>query len=277
MEFLGIDKLDDILYKPVEAICNWIEEPLKGKAAKRELAASQQAADLELRKTNEAHKNQMAANQQAADIEAAKRTLDQKLKNDERAAENAAEKERRAIDNAANKEAAEINAEIRRWNAEIDKMIMEEEDARRDKLVESIKRYQIDLANASRDIVDSILNMSLENREKANTMVLAKTRAYKALQDEAIDQTEIRLVEIGEKFSNNDRVRIMMEDRIINQMDSIVDMAGRFILELSEDIKRLNANTDEMIRVGMDNINAYLKPVSNTLGVNADFNHKQIQ
>ena len=278
MAFLELDKLDDILYKPIEAICNWVEEPLKAMAAKRERTAAQHAADLDLRKSNEAHRNQMAAAQRTADIETAKLNLESKLRKDELAAQNAAEKERRAIDNAANREAAEINAEIRRWNAEIDKMIMEEEDARRDKLVESIKRYQIDLANASRDIVESIGHMSLELREKASTMILEKTKEYKKLQDEAHKDSMLRSREVMDLFLDVDKdMCMMMLSTIKDERSSMFDMAGRFINELSEDMKRLNANTDELMRMGMDNVNAYLRPMSNALGINTDLTIKQLQ
>ncbi|MBQ8010678.1 MAG: hypothetical protein IJ265_03905, partial [Oscillospiraceae bacterium] len=250
----------------------------KAMAAKRERTAAQHAADLDLRKSNEAHRNQMAAAQRTADIETAKLNLESKLRKDELAAQNAAEKERRAIDNAANREAAEINAEIRRWNAEIDKMIMEEEDARRDKLVESIKRYQIDLANASRDIVESIGHMSLELREKASTMILEKTKEYKKLQDEAHKDSMLRSREVMDLFLDVDKdMCMMMLSTIKDERSSMFDMAGRFINELSEDMKRLNANTDELMRMGMDNVNAYLRPMSNALGINTDLTIKQLQ
>lgn len=261
------DKFDDIIYKPVEVICDWINEPLKKSAAKREEAAKQHTADIESaarqqiadnerKKAIELHNQQLELNQQKAIIDEKNKRLDIQLKKEE--LENR---------NAALKEEAEINAEIRKTNAEIDQMINEQEDARRDKLVESIKRYQIDLAKASCEIVNSIGVMSLELREKANNMVIEKTKVYKAMQEDAIEQSQNRLLEIDEKFANNERVRIMMEDRVINQMDSIVDMAGRFILELSEDIKRLNANTDELMKMGMDNVSSYLKPMADALKI----------
>lgn len=252
------EKLDDIVYKPVEALCNWINEPLKRSASKREAAAKQQTADIESKRSAQQHSQQMAASRQAADAVAADKRLESELRREELKAQNAAIKEQ-----------GEIQAQIRKWNAEIDQMISEQEDARRDKLVESIKRYQIDLANASRDIVNSIGLMSLELREKANNMVIEKTKVYKAIQEDAIDQSQNRLLEIGEKFAGNERVRIIMEDRIINQMDSIVDMAGRFITELSEDIKRLNENSDYLMREGMKNVSTYLKPLANALNVDA--------
>jgi hypothetical protein len=48
------------------------------------------------------------------------------------------------------RQAAELQVDQRRWHAEIDAMIAEQESKRRDQLVESIKRYQVDLAIGSK-------------------------------------------------------------------------------------------------------------------------------
>ena len=253
------DKLDDIVYKPVEALCNWINEPLKRSASKREAAAKQQTADIESKRSAQQHSQQMAASRQAADAVAADKRLESELRKEELKAQNAAIKEQ-----------GEIQAQIRKWNAEIDQMISEQEDARRDKLVESIKRYQIDLANASRDIVNSIGLMSLELREKAHNMVLEKTKEYKAIQDEAKKQSMLELKEAKDMFFIDDPdTYAMLRDHIFEERSTMVDMAGRFITELSEDIKRLNENCDYLMREGMKNVNANLKPLANALNVEA--------
>ncbi|MBQ8724426.1 MAG: hypothetical protein IJY74_01985, partial [Oscillospiraceae bacterium] len=205
------------------------------------------------------HSQQMAASRQAADAVAADKRLESELRKEELKAQNAAIKEQ-----------GEIQAQIRKWNAEIDQMISEQEDARRDKLVESIKRYQIDLANASRDIVNSIGLMSLELREKAHNMVLEKTKEYKAIQDEAKKQSMLELKEAKDMFFIDDPdTYAMLRDHIFEERSTMVDMAGRFITELSEDIKRLNENCDYLMREGMKNVNANLKPLANALNVEA--------
>ena len=81
------DKLDDIVYKPVEAISDWIKEPLKKWEHKRAAADAQQAAELE--------------------TERAKQQMLLELQREE--------------------EAAKIQVEQRKWNAEIDNMIAEQE------------------------------------------------------------------------------------------------------------------------------------------------------
>ena len=238
MGFLDMfDKIDDIIYKPVEAVSNWINEPLK----KFE------------------HKREMENEQNRAVIEEEKLRLEAEL-----------EQQRIRAD-------AELAADQRRWNAEIDQMIAEQEDARRDKLVESIKRYQIDLANASRDIINSIGEMSLELRKKANELVQEKTNDYITLQKKATNDATQKLIEIGERFANNERVRIRMEDSVIDNMDAVINHANNFITELSEDIKRLNQNIDTLARESVNNINKQLAPLTNSLGQSLEYHSDSIQ
>lgn len=227
------DKLDDIIYKPVEAVCNWIQEPLKFFEQKRQTKDSQNQADIEKQmKQNEAELSGMRERQ-----------------------------------------TAELQADQRRWNAEIDAMIAEQEDARRDRLVDSIKKYQIDLASASRDIVNSIGLMSLELRSKANDLVLEKTQSYREIQDEAKKQSLKELQEVKETFFETDQetYRILVND-IMNERRSIIDTAGKFIAELSEDLKRLNQNSDDLMRMGMETVTEYLKPMTRSLEINMGSN-----
>lgn len=227
------DKLDDIVYKPVEALCDWIGEPLKKWGHKRDMESAEQAAKLEAE-----------MREQEARLEIQR-----------------------------NEEAAKLQVEQKRWNAEIDNMIAEQEDARRDKLVEAIKRYQIELASASRDIVNSIGIMSLELRGKANALVLEKTQEYRAIQDEAKKQSMQELQEAKEMFfeADPDTYRVLVND-IMQERRSMVETAGKFIVELSEDLKRLNQNSDDLMRMSMDAVTGYLKPMANAVGIAASMN-----
>lgn len=234
MAFLDMfDKLDDIIYKPVESICDWIGEPLK--------------------KWN--HKRDMQSVQQQAQIEAERSELETRL------------------DAQREEDAARLQAEQRKWNAEIDNMIAEQEDARRDRLVEAIKNYQIELASASRDIVNSIGQMSLELRGKANDLVLEKMKAYKKIQDDAKEQSMLELKDAKETFleSDPDTYRILVND-IMQERRSMIETAEKFIIELSEDLKRLNQNSDDLMRMSMNAVNSYLKPMADSLGIASDMN-----
>lgn len=221
------DKIDDIVYKPIESICDWIHEPLRRMAHKRDMQAQRNQAEIE------------------------------------------AEKERQQVELEAlrEREAAALRADERKWNAEIDQFINDQEDARRDKLVAAVKQYQLELASATKDIVESIGLMSLEMRSRANDLVLEKTKAYQAIQEQAKKQSVIELNEAKEMFaeSDPDTYRILVND-IMSERRSMVETAGKFIVELSEDLKRLNQNSDLLMSKGMDAVMESLSPLTAAIG-----------
>lgn len=109
--------------------------------------------------------------------------------------------------------------------------------------------------------------MSLELREKANELVQQKTESYIEMQKKAETAAMERLEEIDVRFANNERVRIRMEDSVIDNMNAIIDHANELMKEIAADFKRLNQNTDDLMRMGMENTNRFLQPMSNGLGV----------
>ena len=234
-DFFG--KLDDILFRPVDVVCKYLEEPLNALSAGRERKTMEKQAEI-----------QMQLSQHEAEVRAYE--------------------ERQAV---------ELAVDQRRWNAEIDEMIAEQESKRRDQLVESIKRYQIDLATATRDIVNSIGLMSIELRRQANALVMEKTQEYRKMQNEATESAMQKIEEIDRRFAGNERVRIRMEDSVMEQMDAVVDAATRFINELADDFKRLNQNTDDLMRMGMENVNKYLEPMAKSLQVDTNITYEPKQ
>ena len=109
--------------------------------------------------------------------------------------------------------------------------------------------------------------MSLELREKANELVQQKTESYIEMQKKAETAAMERLEEIDVRFANNERIRIRMEDSVIDNMNAIIDHANELMKEIAADFKRLNQNTDDLMRMGMENTNRFLQPMSNGLGV----------
>lgn len=228
MAFLDMfDKLDDIIYKPMETLCDWIHEPLRRMEHKRQIQSQEKLADME------------------------------------------SEKERQKVEFEAlrAREAAALRADERKWNAEINQFINEQEDARRDKLVAAVKQYQLELAAATKDIVESIGLMSLELRSKANDLVLEKTNAYQAIQDQAKEQSMKELKEAKDGFAESDpeTYRMLVSD-IMSERRTMVETAGKFILELSEDLKRLNQNSDVLMAKGMDAVMNSLSPLTAAIG-----------
>lgn len=213
------DKMDDIVYKPIETICDWFKEPLRKKAHQREMEM---------------------------------KVLDQK------------NKERDLFNEQKIKEMdAELDANIRRWNAEIDAEIFAKEDERRDKLVECVKNYQITMATARKEIIEGFGKMSLDMRERAQELVLEKTKHYIAIQNDAKESAKRELAEAKEDYAEDDPdLYEDLKKEIMYERRTMFDKAGEFITELSADIKRVNELTDQLTKEGYKSTNDFIDYVA---------------
>jgi len=196
------DKLDDIVYAPVKAVSNWLEEPLRRMDHKREMESAQQAVELEVWRAQEQEKLRQAANKADVDLQ---------------------------------------------------NMASDAQFARNKAAVEAIKQYQIDLARVNEAMIENIGRMSLALRAEAQEMVISYTDRYRAQQDEALRKADTRMTEIQARYADNDRVLEKMEDTVITQIASIIAFADKFVDELSEDLKKINALTDDLTRQAMEN------------------------
>ena len=77
MAFLDLfDKLDDIIYEPVKAICSWATEPLKRFEDKRKKSDAVQQAELEAAKREQEVELEIRKKEQLAQLEADKKRWD---------------------------------------------------------------------------------------------------------------------------------------------------------------------------------------------------------
>lgn len=125
--------------------------------------------------------------------------------------------------------------------------------ARNKAAVEAIKQYQIDLARVNEAMIESIGRMGLALRKEAQEIVISYTDRYREQQDAALRKADARMAEIQTRYADNDRIREKMEDTVITQITSIITFADKFVGELSEDLKKINALTDDLTRQAMDN------------------------
>jgi hypothetical protein len=228
-----IDKLDDIIYEPVNAICEWVKEPLKSHERKHQLNTMQKQADIEKQS-------------KMTDFEI--------------------ERKRAELDMAQRRESETLVVDMRKYNAEIDEMINQQEDARRDRLVESLKRYQMDLVQASIDISNEINKMSAELEERVQNLAFEQTQKYIAMQGDAMERASQRLEDIQVRFADNESARMIMESAVKTQLNMIIVNADKFINDLRDDIQRLNQNFDALAREGANNANRMLEPLAQQLG-----------
>lgn len=203
MAFLDMfDKLDDIIYEPVKAICSWATEPLRRFEDKRKKSDALQKEQLEAEKR-----------EREAELEIRKKG-----------------------------QLARLEADKRRWDVDIDHLIGMQEIERNERILNAIIEYRRSMIEDAKSIADNLSHMEMSLVAEAHELVLRKTEEYKALQEKAMKQCDDQLEEIGRRFAGNERIRIKREDMVIAQTEDIINAAKEFIAELNEYIKRINTN-----------------------------------
>ena len=228
MAFLDmLDKLDDIIYEPVKAICSWATEPLRRFEDQRKKDVALQQAEIEAGKLEHEMELEIRRKQQLVQLEADKR----------------------------------------RWDANIDHLIGMQEIERNERILNAIIEYRKSMIEDAKSIADNLSHMEMSLVAEAHELVLRKTEEYKALQEKAMKQCDDQLEEIGRRFASNDRIRIKREDMVIAQTEDIINAAKAFIAELNEDIKRINMNNTNRVNIATDAADRTLERMGQTLAI----------
>ncbi|MCM1529132.1 MAG: hypothetical protein NC093_03965 [Alistipes sp.] len=228
MAFLDMfDKLDDIIYEPVKAICAWATEPLKRFEDKRKKEDATQQADIE-----------SAKREQETELEVRKKT-----------------------------QLAQLEADKKRWDADIDHLIGMQEIERNERILNAIIEYRRSMIEDAKSIAYNLSHMEMSLVAEAHELVLRKTEEYKALQEKAMHQCDDQLEEIGRRFANNERIRIKREDMILAQTEDIINAAKSFIAELNEDIKRINKNNTDRVNKATEAADKTLERMGQALAI----------
>jgi hypothetical protein len=230
------DKLDDIIYKPIELVTDWAKEPLRSFEHKRIQDAEEQKL--------------------IRDKDLLEKESEIKLKEKEKEFEFQIRKETEVI---------KILTEIEEWK--------KDEEFRRNKdISEAIIKFQQDLQKINRDAINCMGNMQLELREKAQKLVYEKTVSYKDLQRLATQEAMEDFKKINEEFKDDEFVREILGESIRLRLSNIINTAHNFLLELNKDIGLLNSNIDLLTKSGQNFIQEHL---SNFNMLQGDLNLEQ--
>ncbi|MBQ5872941.1 MAG: hypothetical protein IIW58_02210 [Bacteroidales bacterium] len=171
-----------------------------------------------------------------------------------------------------------MQTDIARINAETEQWAKDEEFARNKELMEAAMKFRERSSELMTNIVKELGNMNLELREKAQNLILEKTREYEALQDEAQAKAEEEFVRIEEKFAGKGRVYDIMVTASEKKLIGVMDATAEFIANLKEDIKAMNQNIDLLTTSGHNHMNKMIDSFSSTMALpQADSNVKHIQ
>jgi len=228
------DKLDDIIFVPVNLICDVLRQPLRERNAKHDRSMlelqhhiNSMQAELDMVKKNK--EEQIRENQIAFDIEMHSRQDEQ-----------------------------DVN--MRRFNLELTELISQNELKYQAQSIEALKKYQHDLGEASVILADSIGQMSIALMDHAHRLAEERTKAYLNLQNEAYESAVCRLADLEARFPDGSRAREILENSVEKQLIGIIDNADQFIKTMSNDITSLSNNINQITSQAMDNIDRYLAP-----------------
>lgn len=228
MAFLDMfDRLDDIIYEPVKAICSWATEPLRRFEDKRKKGDAVQQAEIEA-----------AKREQEVELEIRKK-----------------------------EQLAQLEADKKRWDADIDHLIGMQEIERNERILNAIIEYRRSMIEDAKSIADNLSHMEMSLVAEAHELVLRKTEEYKALQEKAMQQCDDQLEEIGKRFANNERIKEKREDMVLAQTEDIINAAKAFIAELNEDIKRINTNNTNRVNTATAAADKTLERMGQTLAI----------
>ena len=238
MKFLDMfDKLDDIIYKPIELITDWAGEPLRTREHKRK----EQSADNELKRDIE---RKTAKERVASEIKMKDRKIASEIKMKER--------EREAdIEVKKETEVIRIIAEIQEWKKD-------QEFNRMKAVSEAISKYQKELTQLNVDAVNDIGHMQIELREKAQNLVYEKTIKYKDLQTTATQEAMEDLKRIETDFSDNEVAKKILNKAVEDRLGNIINVAANFLEELNDDIRSINKNITLLAESGHRFIETHL-------------------
>lgn len=160
-----------------------------------------------------------------------------------------------------------MQTEIERINAETEQWTKDKEFERMKDVAEAVTRYRERLTDLQLKTIRAIGDMDIELREKAQNLILTKTKEYKALQDKAQQDAEAEFERIIDKFSGNEKIMDIMINSAQKKLASVIDGTSQFLIGLNDDIQRMNHNIDLITQSGQAFIDRQIESQFNTLSL----------
>lgn len=131
----------------------------------------------------------------------------------------------------------EAEAYERMLNTEQDKIILE-----------AIKQYQIDMAEAATKIGNTLGTMNIELRAQAHNLIVEKTKSYKQIQDDAKLTARNELKQNMQDFPAGDPALDIMNDAVREQLSGIIRATNKFINDMADDLQTMCGNIDSLTK-----------------------------
>ncbi|MBK61331.1 MAG: hypothetical protein CML01_21460 [Pseudomonas sp.] len=221
------DKLDDIIFEPIKLVTDWAREPLKSREHSRNIERDErrQRLDFELGKESKILDSKLSEQSRKldADIEIRKKT------------------------------------EVQRILTEIETLKKDKDFQRMQAVSDAIIKYQRMLSELNLSAINSIGNMQLDLRKKAQDLVYEKTVNYKELQDSAHQQAFLEMQRIEDAFPGNEAAKSILYRSVDQRLANIIVTAQKFLEELNNDIAVLNQSINLLTEQGQSFIEGHLE------------------
>jgi hypothetical protein len=218
-----LSKLGGLLAKPFEILADYASEPLRGWEHER----------------SEASKS--ASHSHNKDLEQSRI----KAESDARIREKESE--------------ANLAINTQRLDRELEEWVKDQEIVRFERVTEAVMRYRQQFVEMNNNAIFAIGEMQIELRRRAHDLVEEKTRRYRALQSEALDEAMADLARIEQQFAGNPVARQMLEIAVQNKLTMIIDGAGSLMKELNVDLKLLSESITRLADRGEEFVSIHLQ------------------
>ena len=157
----------------------------------------------------------------------------------------------------------QLDMDRQKFNAELDDMIARKEIERGTQILDTIKEYQITMAECAVSISESLGKMTIELRRQAHDLMEEKKQSYLKMQKDATQSAMDQLKMIRSEFPEGSMEYQIMTDAVRAQLVGIVENSRSFMKMIDEDFARMTTNLDNISRQASENSNQY---ISMTLG-----------
>jgi len=209
-----LGKFADILVKPIEAVCEWAKEPLKGWEHGRQENS---------RENDRQHEASLLQTRIMSESDAKIRELEAQA--------------------AIPMKIAKAEAEISEWR--------KDKELERLKLVsDAVMRYTKELSELNNTAISAIGTMQIKLTGQAQALLSEKSQEYASLQKIALEDAFSDFARIENEFSGNEKIKNILIDAADKKLASAIDSCSMFIRDLNSDIRLINQSINSLAQSG---------------------------
>ena len=253
-----VSGVGEVLSAPVKVLSDWASEPLKAFQANRDRKDKDKEVERKIREADALSKIHQA--EQAATVE---NQIIQETKKEKIISEIKVEEAKKLSQISIAKKESEadlqikMQTEVNRISVEIEEMQKDRQFERMKKVTEAIAKYKKDLTDININTIRAIGDMDLDLRQKAQNLVLEKTKEFMAIQEAEIEKAGNKFLEIEEKFAGKPSYDAMIM-ATQTKLASVIEITDNFMKQLNEQIVKMTDNINVLMQGGQEFITRQL-------------------